>query len=361
MGQLTTPHGDRERGISPTHSPDHPAHYPSWGSGTVALGEPSPIGHRLTTPHGDRERGVELPGERAQVRLTTPHGDRERSLATSRHCSPESHYPSWGSGTAAPPRTANVRANSLPLMGIGNSGNTSREMMASMFSLPLMGIGNGGVVGRAPVTGRLTTPHGDREPRFATDSGSVFASSLPLMGIGNPSPCPIAVPKSISAHYPSWGSGTPFDKYHPNSLSAHYPSWGSGTPCLLNPHRPRRAHYPSWGSGTSALVASVQLADVLLTTPHGDRELPKPMSGDDLVGRLTTPHGDREHRFHKRLLRCLRRTHYPSWGSGTSPSPSASTALTPTHYPSWGSGTVRNRCSPGTEELLTTPHGDRER
>ena len=112
--------------------------------------------------------------------LITPHGDRKRSRQT--HCPhrSRSHYPSWGSETGC-----EVRAHSLPLMGIGNMMPQIRQCrISSDFSLPLMGIGN---------------------------------------QIERPAPSP-GLPQS---HYPSWGSET---RWHdPPHKSTHYPSWGSET------------------------------------------------------------------------------------------------------------------------------------
>ena len=78
---------------------------------------------------------------------------------------PNSHYPSWGSGTACQWNIQRARSDiSLPLMGIGNLLADVRARLAALNSLPLMGIGNFANGADTEVTLHyLITPHGDRE------------------------------------------------------------------------------------------------------------------------------------------------------------------------------------------------------
>ena len=147
--------------------PSTPTHYPSWGLETQA--ESSPV-HR-PEPH--------YPSWGLETRPARGRGRRGRGP----------HYPSWGleTGTAAVLRPG-IRACSLPLMGIGNAPRWTCKKPCP----------------------NLITPHGDWKPapappppagRFRsshypswgleTCSGPrlgqpIYAASLPLMGIGNP-------------------------------------------------------------------------------------------------------------------------------------------------------------------------------
>ena len=141
------------------------AHYPSWGLET-ADGDAHAAGPaQLITPHGDWKRAVVMAGDVRQVALITPHGDWK----------PQGHV---------------------------SSGH------ATLDSLPLMGIGNTGANGGLGALDILITPHGDWKPRTAKacmstplshypswgletcraelDKRFLVYISLPLMGIGNP-------------------------------------------------------------------------------------------------------------------------------------------------------------------------------
>ncbi len=245
-----------------------------------------------------------------------------------------------------------------------------------------MGIGNSGTMRQPPRLGKLITPHGDREPASLsspsqlssfnslplmgignssqTSSGMTTCSSLPLMGIGNPPPRlrgPWASPDSL----PLMGIG---NCARPGSSPAHSTS-----------------HYLSWGSGTTGaqlLLSTGELHSLpLMGIGNGCSQLRDPYSP-----RLITPHGDREHRWSARFSRGFI-SHYPSWGSGTRRTPASRRHPLP-HYPSWGSGTCLSgpsyRSRPTSslplmgignskntileligENILITPHGDRER
>ena len=196
-----------ERGLSTI---SYCAHYPSWGSETA------------------------------------------RSISQSRRAS-AAHYPSWGSETRATPPFRGHDYISLPLMGIGSLIVSAVRMLPGIHSLPswgsetwylvqvdrhggydslpLMGIGNL-PTSRCGYGGntRLITPHGDRKRGIVRAIADLTrASSLPLMGIGNPwrrrrsggwrSPSlPLMGIGNVrlrgrrlqgsGPHYPSWGSET---------------------------------------------------------------------------------------------------------------------------------------------------------
>ena len=252
------------------------AHYPSWGSGTGA-------GH--------------------PVALAKTH----------------THYPSWGSGTRfSPARNDDRDAVSLPLMGIGNPAGRIRPRGCCRLITPhgdreRVVRGAEGQERHHLITPHgdreldvldqlvlsfldLITPHGDRERVDPPLRDAAYLHSLPLMGIGNPQAHGALDALAVTAHYPSWGSGT----WHRQGVGtwfavAHYPSWGSGTRRPATGTRSPRSHYPSWGSGTAS------------STPRLDgacRSLPLMGIGNlfrwtcrRLHQHLITPHGDRERRM----------------------------------------------------------------
>ena len=121
----------------------------------------------------------------------------------------------------------------------------------------------------------------------------------------------------------------------PCLVCTHYPSWGSGS-----------SHVPpvSWYCTTSLPLMGIRINKEItkqpaatpgLTTPHGDQDLVVPIL-NAFGTELTTPHGDQDP---LQLLGCERRvrSHYPSWGSGSS-TPGGCTRRVTAHYPSWGSG-----------------------
>ena len=251
----------------------------------------------LTTPHGDQEP---LPRLRVSILigLTTPHGDQELQRHPSR-------------------------------------------------------------VDAHPV---LTTPHGDQEHSFVAALSGQDLTSLPLMGIRNAAH--LRRRKAAAAsHYPSWGSGTcTIGALSLRCSPAHYPLMGiRNQRCRAGRRAVYRPHYPSWGSGTP-IAGPITSRLSSLTTPHGDQEHREqrivrrryarslPLMGirnvdnaapDRLDAYLTTPHGDQEQRSGIAIDMVNYRSHYPSWGSGTSvPTPCVPTATA--HYPSWGSGTRRS-------------------
>ena len=96
------------------------------------------------------------------------------------------------------------------------------------------------------------------------------------------------------------------------------------------------ASLPLMGIGNSSVSFRSMVRVSSLITPHGDRE---PGPGALAAGdrELITPHGDRELTGSPGTINHSR-THYPSWGSGTSPAAAA----------------------PRRSGSLITPHGDRE-
>ena len=117
------------------------------------------------------------------------------------------HYPSWGSGTIMSASTIRPIFSSLPLMGIRNPDDHRGRPVGRDRSLPLMGIRNhaggdhagdrdpshypswgSGTWAAAPTaedTPELTTPHGDQEQEAPPGRHRRPGRSLPLMGIRN--------------------------------------------------------------------------------------------------------------------------------------------------------------------------------
>ena len=224
------------------------SHYPSWGSGTRR----KRLCHRkvlwLTTPHGDQERpAVPVRAQRPRL-LTTPHGDQEPLGGAEDRV----HGP-----------------NSLPLMGIRNRRFKASVMVASPTSLPLMGIRNERLEAEPRALLRLTTPHGDQERAPASTSAT-----------------------RAQSHYPSWGSGTPAARAGAARRRAHYPSWGSGTGPSPDSIVVPTSSLPLMGIRNRQGNQRHRHAH-LLTTPHGDQELPAAALPSHNPS-LTTPHGDQE-------------------------------------------------------------------
>ena len=141
---LITPHGDRElvgmlvtfrlgkhslplMGIGNIGGPMtfllvSSSHYPSWGSGTLGCGCTCKVQKSSLPLMGIGNLPERAVDRRYRRNLITPHGDREPSRTSCRSTiSAQSHYPSWGSGTARALRALRFTyRDSLPLMGIGN-------------------------------------------------------------------------------------------------------------------------------------------------------------------------------------------------------------------------------------------------
>ena len=208
---LITPHGDwKLLPVQREFALNAIPHYPSWGLETRS--EIAGRDHhtaRLITPHGDWKRGGAV-GYRGLDRAHYPSWGLETSRRGLPRCPPRpSHYPSWGLETVGTPGDGEAGdtlitphgdwkpqvdtaalpavADSLPLMGIGNSGPAPRRRSQTRPSLPLMGIGNWwpGRSMRPPGHPALITPHGDWKPAAPVASVRAQVSSLPLMGIGN--------------------------------------------------------------------------------------------------------------------------------------------------------------------------------
>ena len=196
------------------------AHYPSWGSGTRMI------------------QSIDL--DMAFVYLITPHGDREpdrhQGDGHGRDVRP-SHYPSWGSGTVRPVQIVIVVEQldiSLPLMGIGNQCTRRRA-----FRLPVLVLitphgdrepWSNSTSSRPWHAHSLITPHGDRERQRShhrTHSGCHRQLITPHGDREQRHRIPRGA--RLSAHYPSWGSGTRRSRRRSAAVAAHYPSWGSGT------------------------------------------------------------------------------------------------------------------------------------
>ena len=319
-------------------------HYPSWGSETA-----EPWAHVresvvLITPHGDRKR--QTLGKRfgCYRGLITPHGDRK----------PYGH----------PACTLYTRV-SLPLMGIGNwdvlvPGDDGTPALITPHGDRKHGW-------QRPVERRgseLITPHGDRKRPTGFAMRMRPTSSLPLMGIGNPTNR--LFPSSLAGtHYPSWGSETrPSGPAHCAGPSAHYPSWGSETRAASGDRRaPIGTHYPSWGSETSIVeridtcrpLASLPLMGIGNLQGAGPGRATRPSFSLPLMGignpayacrscagrqRLITPHGDRKHAELEYATFQARKCSLPLMGIGN-PARTRRRRSTPRspHYPSWGSET----------------------
>ena len=207
----------------------------------------------------------------------------------------ESHYPSWGSGTAAHVVVVFRHLSThYPSWGSGTScawwprfsspllitPHGDREQAPSThiphsprFSLPLMGIGNrvGEQVVRQAlllitphgdrepgcwrwlrqVQEPLITPHGDRERLSADDLGVREFTSLPLMGIGN-------LRIRAHRHHSSGRLITP----HGDREHEHTSTW----------RRHHRISLPLMGIGNPRARPSGPRCRSELITPHGDRE-----------------------------------------------------------------------------------------
>ncbi len=298
-----------------------PAHYPSWGSGTkelqgqargltssslplMGIGNSTPSAPRPSRrPRSLPLMGIGNPGpHRARPGPGGAHypswGSGTAQATAVRSMLSETHYPSWGSGTAEAAARATTRFRLITPHGDRErsswEGSTPRSRTTHY---PSWGSGTGDLRGLHVPVDSLITPHGDRELEGGPEDGRLgLARSLPLMGIGNT--CRFA---SVST-----------------ALTAHYPSWGSGT-----------------GPGQRVL----QRRALDLITPHGDREQDRRGLHDRDHRHLITPHGDREP-SPTPARRWPPATHYPSWGSGTPWASPASRGQSDTHYPSWGSGTL---------------------
>ena len=227
--ELTTPHGDQERAITRSGLPAPGSHYPSWGSGTMSL-RSAAAGTGISLPLMGIRNGRGGGGRAAQARLTTPHGDQEHPCPPPPPRAAQSHYPSWGSGTGC-------LAGGEPGAGDLTTPHGDQELLDRPGDH------------RRDV---LTTPHGDQEhPSFGLHPG-VDITSLPLMGIRNAARL-----------------------YGSSLLVISLPLMGIRNPvCSITIRTGGCPHYPSWGSGTRFALLRSGLGGVL-TTPHGDQELPE--------------------------------------------------------------------------------------
>ena len=335
------------------------SHYPSWGSGTLdpgrREGEPVP----LITPHGDREQAptclsgtsliCSLPlmgiGNQPHLQqpldllhLITPHGDREPGAAAHGATTLHAHYPSWGSGTSLIFSALGLSVTaSLPLMGIGNPWRRHRFKAPGICSLPLMGIGNAGVdIARRRDLWVSLPLMGIGNGRRTRESRGLMSGSLPLMGIGN--------------REEAQGASHRYGLITPHGDRERRP-WAG-------PTAPPTAHYPSWGSGTP-VGGAAERHRLRLITPHGDRERRgghRPTAGP--VG-LITPHGDREP-LREDLEEGVDLRSLPLMGIGNRTCLPRWSRPAPAHYPSWGSGTQPASAEHVLQRELITPHGDRE-
>ena len=338
---LITPHGDWERGGlrgDPDVGPA--AHYPSWGLGTSARLNPSPLN--------------------------------------------ANSLPLMGIGNPARRFEAMPWLNcSLPLMGIGNGRPLMGDDPPSTHSLPLMGIGNRAPCQRARrMLAVLITPHGDWEPTHELRGTVEVGVSLPLMGIGN-RVFSRPIPPVGWTHYPSWGLGTPSSAaWSRRPFRSHYPSWGLGTPrsrgrggpmpILITPHgdwerrdrgRPHplsKASLPLMGIGNLPAPPSPPAPLDDLITPHGDWEPVEHRAGEELRSELITPHGDWEPRLVPLPAgpRPLLITPHGDWEPATAALRDRLEACS--HYPSWGLGTLLAAINDLWDSELITPHGDWE-
>ena len=226
LGDLPTPHGERERSFTQANRPCISNFQPLMGNGNRHPEHRPDRLPGLPTPHGERERRHRL-AARAVYGLPTPHGERERRQTAARHIEAQSSNPSWGTGTPIPPR--------------------SRAMSTSFQ--PLMGNGNGLPEGHLHPVHYLPTPHGERELSDAMVWGTKLPTFQPLMGNGNHS------------------RGTA--QWHRSPTSN--PSWGTGTASAHNAMETGIVFQPLMGNGNDGMRRIARERDEL-PTPHGERE-----------------------------------------------------------------------------------------
>ena len=163
-------------------------HYPSWGLEThVRAGDLLP-NHRLITPHGDWKRARMRHESHSLDVLITPHGD-------------------WKLPCSA--NSASGRGNSLPLMGIGNVCLFARRLRSR----------------------HLITPHGDWKPGADPDAAADGCAHYPSWGLETRSGS-TAAPACRRAHYPSWGLETEFRHGHNAGKCSSLPLMGIGNPSI---------------------------------------------------------------------------------------------------------------------------------
>ena len=263
--------------------------------------------------------------------------------------------------TAVP--TVPAWSSSLPLMGIENPGQATREASSSPISLPLMGIEN---IESSDSLAACSASHYPSWGSKTTVLGAVHVDyqldSLPLMGIENMyrRGIPRGCTRSISL--PLMGIENERIRLRqvrqPGLLITPHGDRkpAAARPCrhsqyrLITPHGDRKPRTAS-GSRCTGTIG--------LITPHGDRKRPHEGILHVQAADLITPHGDRKRRYAPLPAPQSSTTHYPSWGSKTRCTPSTRLrgislplmgienrdargglrSRRPAHYPSWGSKT----------------------
>ena len=167
------------------------AHYPSWGSKTGIEIDTSFVVPITSLPlMGIENAGGGLPAHPAARPHYPSWGSKTTTLRRPRQAAVRAHYPSWGSKT--PARLVNYGSSASAHYPSWGSKTMDKDpgILQTSTSLPLMGIENRPIqcTGGGSVY-RLITPHGDRKRGCRSRRSSCEKnSSLPLMGIENPTP-----------------------------------------------------------------------------------------------------------------------------------------------------------------------------
>ena len=201
-------------------------HYPSWGFGTRRGELPPRWTFALITPHGD----LEPPGRSFPDRRRRPHypswgfGTRPAPFRTTA----SAHYPSWGFGTrrrrphrGAPAGLITPHGDLEPGAGLGRQ--DQRQLITPHGDLEP---GHQGL--RPTQVSLLITPHGDLEPAVFHAPLMASHSSLPLMGIWNPSFAGSSI-VGLTLITPHGDLELHVQIRRQATRKAHYPSWGFGT------------------------------------------------------------------------------------------------------------------------------------
>ena len=167
-------------------------------------------------------------------------------------------------------------SGSLPLMGIGNSFQTTEPVHSRLRShYPSWGLETSESGPLRNSETRLITPHGDWK------RGQYHGTRHPQR-------------HALITPHGDWKPGE--QTWTARRYRPHYPSWGLETrawPCLRGPSL--HPHYPSWGLETPPLDPGVYRRGSGLITPHGDWKRPtarRPQGPANLSLPLITPHGD---------------------------------------------------------------------
>ena len=187
----------------------------------------------------------------------------------------DTHYPSWGSGTAQRsqwPKLSSVDPWLITPHGDREPRSGSRRPAACSPDYPSWGSGTWHPRPRLSTCGpRLITPHGDREHVIRIARTADRTSSLPL--IGNPTASAMSS-RSRRNSLPLMGIGN-WQSRRSTTVwcRSHYPSWGSGTVGLSGSCACRTVSLPLMGIGNRTRNPLLTRQELYVITPHGDRQL----------------------------------------------------------------------------------------